>query len=81
MDFWERGRERDRELLAWMWDDDAKVRWWVWLIPALIGAALAFANGDVPRRLVLPIGFAVMAAIRLISRRRADVSRRRSELD
>ena len=24
VDFWERGRERDRELLAWMWDDDAR---------------------------------------------------------
>jgi hypothetical protein len=62
-----------------MWDDDAKVQWWVWLIPAFIGAALAFASTDVPSLLVLPIGFAVMAVIRLRARRKADHSRGRTE--
>jgi hypothetical protein len=81
VDFWERGCERDRELLAWMWDDDAKVQWWVWLIPAFIGAALAFGGEDVLPRLLLPIGFAVMAVIRLIARRKADHLRGRSEME
>jgi hypothetical protein len=31
-----------------MWDDDANLQWWVWLIPAFIGATLAFANDGVP---------------------------------
>lgn len=44
MSVWERGRELDRRMFGWMWDEDAKVRWWLWLILAVVPATRAWSN-------------------------------------
>ncbi len=73
MGYWERGRELDRRLLGWMWDDDAKLRWWVWLIPAVItGAMAAGSQRNVLFSLVLPVYCVGMAVVRLVNRRRGE---------
>lgn len=77
MDFWDRGRELDRRLLRWMWDDDAKLRWWVWLIPAAALGAQAWSRAAEGRPgivffLIGPAYCIVMAVLRLAQRRKAD---------
>jgi len=56
-----------------MWDDDAKLRWWVWLIPAVLtGAVAAGSHGNVLRYLVVPVYCVVMAVVRLVKRRSGE---------
>lgn len=72
--YWERGRELDQRLLRWMWDDDAKIKWWLWLVAAVVLGLMAWSRGDtgwrLAARLVVPAYFVVLAAVRLVKRQR-----------
>jgi len=74
VNLWQRGRAFDRRLLRWMWDDDAKVRWWVLLlVAAALGATTCLATASSGARfvagLVVPTYCVVLAAVRLVKRR------------
>lgn len=74
MSYWERGRELDQRLLRSMWDDDAKIKWWLWLVAAVVFGLMAWSRGDtglgLAARLVVPAYFVVLAAVRLMKRQR-----------
>jgi len=74
MSFWERGHELDQRLLRWMWDEDGKVKWWLWLIAAAALGWMAVSDVDtgwgVAGRLVIPSYCLVLAALSLVRRRR-----------
>jgi hypothetical protein len=72
--YWERGRELDQRLLRWMWDDDAKIKWWLWFVAAVVFGLMEWSRGDtgwrLAARLVVPLYFVVLAAVRLVKRQR-----------